>query len=126
MFAFSCVAVAASGSVTLAQFGGVFAAIVGPLVIVAWWRPESGVFAIAVPFTALALLALLVNARFYSELGVLPALLILLSPVVGWTLVRFGPENGILASGAGRTIAMLLPAAGAVVYAILTSAPSGY
>lgn len=122
----SSVAVAATGSASLALMAGIFAAVLGPLVIISWWRPDSGVFAIAVPFTALALLGVLVNARFYSDLGVLPALLILLSPVVGWALVRFGPENGVLASGPGRTMAMLIPAAGAVAYAILTSVPSGY
>ncbi len=122
----SSVAVAATGSASLALMAGIFTAVVAPLLVISWWRPDSGVFAIAVPFTALALLAVLVNARFYSDLGVLPALLILLSPVTGWALVRFGPERGILASDPGRTLAMLIPAAGAVVYAILTSAPSGY
>ena len=122
----SSVAVAATGSASLALMAGIFTAVVAPLLVISWWRPDSGVFAIAVPFTALALLAVLVNARFYSDLGVLPALLILLSPVTGWALVRFGPERGILASDPGRTFAMLIPAAGAVVYAILTSAPSGY
>ena len=120
------VAVAATGSVSLGQLAGIFTAVLAPLLIVSWWRPGSGVFAIAVPFTVLALLGVLVNARFYSDLGVVPALLILLSPVTGWALVRFGPERGILGSDPGRTIAMLVPAAGAVVYAILTSAPSGY
>jgi hypothetical protein len=122
----SSVAVAMTGSVSLAIMAGIFAAVLAPLVAIAWWRPESGVLAIAVPFTALALLGVLVNARFYSDLGVIPALLILFSPVVGWALVRFGPARGLLAGDAGRTIAMLIPAAGAVVYAILTSAPSGY
>ena len=122
----SSVAVAATGSASLALMAGIFTAVVAPLLVISWWRPDSGVFAIAVPFTALALLAVLVNARFYSDLGVLPALLILLSPVTGWALVRFGPERGILASDPWRTCAMLIPAAGAVVYAILTSAPSGY
>ena len=122
----SSVAVAATGSASLALMAGIFTAVVAPLLVISWWRPDSGVFAIAVPFTALALLAVLVNARFYSDLGVLAALLILLSPVTGWALVRFGPERGILASDPWRTCAMLIPAAGAVVYAILTSAPSGY
>lgn len=122
----SSVTVAATGSASLALMTGIFAAVIGPLLIIAWWRPESGVFAIAVPFTVLALLGVLINARFYSDLGIIPAWLLLLSPVVGWGLVRFGPERGIMAGDAGRTIAMLVPAAGAVVYAVLTSAPSGY
>ncbi len=68
IFSCSCVAVAASGSVSLAQFGGIFTAVICPLVLIAWWRPNSAVLALAVPFSALALLGLLINARFYAEL----------------------------------------------------------
>lgn len=124
--AFTAVALAASGSVALAQFTGIFAAVIGPLFLLAWWRPAAAVFAIAVPLTALALLAVLVNGRFYSDLGIMSSLLILLSPVVGWALVRFGPDEGLLASGPGRMMAMVIPAAAAAIYAVLTSSPSGY
>jgi hypothetical protein len=126
IFAFSCIAVAASGSLALAQFGGIFAAVLSPLILIAWWRPASAVFSISVPLAALALLAVLINARFYADLGIIPAVLILLSPVAGWALVRFGPEEGFLANGFARFLVMSAPAAGAALYAILTSSPSGY
>ncbi len=126
IFACSCVAVAASGSVSLAQFGGIFTAVIFPLVLVAWWRPTSAVLALAVPFSALALLAVLINARFYAELGLIATVLILLSPIAGWALARFGPDEGFLAQGFVRFLVMSAPAAGAAVYAILTSSPSGY
>ncbi len=126
IFTCSCVAVAASGSVSLAQFGGIFTAVIFPLVFIAWWRPNSAVLALAVPFSALALLAILLNARFYAELGWIPAALIFLSPVAGWALVRFGPDDGFLTKGFVRFLVMSIPAAGAAIYAIVTSSPSGY
>lgn len=126
IFTCSCVAVAASGSVSLAQFGGIFTAVICPLVLIAWWRPNSAVLALAVPFSALALLGLLINARFYADLGIIAALLILLSPIAGWVLARFGPDEGFLAQGFVRFLFMSAPAAGAAAYAILTSSPSGY
>ena len=126
IFAYACVAVAASGSVSLAQFGGIFAAVLAPMILIAWRYPNSGAFAVAVPLSALALLAILINARFYSDLGIIPAVLVLLSPVAGWVIARFGPEEGLLASGFVRFIVMSAPAAGAAIAAILTSSPSGY
>ncbi len=126
IFTCSCVAVAASGSVSLAQFGGIFTAVIFPLVFIAWWRPNSAVLALAVPFSALALLAVLLNARFYAELSLIAAVLILLSPIAGWALARFGPDEGFLAKGFVRFLVMSIPAAGAAIYAIVTSSPSGY
>jgi hypothetical protein len=126
IFVCSSIAVAASGSVSLAQFGGIFAAVLFPLIVIAWRKPNSAVMAIAVPFSALALLALLINARFYAELGIISAGLIVLSPVAGWGLTRFGPDEGFFAHGFVRFLIMIAPAAGAAIFAILTSAPSGY
>jgi hypothetical protein len=126
IFVCSSVAVAASGSVSLAQFGGIFAAVLAPLVWIAWRRPNSAVFAMAVPFSALALLAVLINARFYAELGIVSAGLILLSPIAGWALARFGPDEGFLTHGYVRFLVMTAPAAGGAIFAILTSSPSGY
>jgi hypothetical protein len=126
VFTCSCMAVAASGSVSLAQFGGIFTAVIFPLIFIAWWRPNSPVLALAVPFSALALFAILLNARFYAELGWIAAALILLSPVAGWVLVRFGPDEGFFTKGFVRFLVMSVPAAGAALYAILTSSPSGY
>jgi hypothetical protein len=69
---------------------------------------------------------LLICARYYADLAIVPAILILLSPAVGWALVRFGTDEGFFSKAFVRFIAMLIPAAAAAVYAILTSAPSGY
>lgn len=113
----TAVAVVASGSASLAQTTGLFAAATGPLLLIAWWRPEAGVFGLAPSLTALAMLGVLINARFYSELGVLATLLILASPVLTWALVRFGPgESG----GAAwlKCLAGLAPAAVAAGLAV--------
>ena len=126
VFACTCVAVAASGSISLAQFGGIFTAVLAPLVAIAWTKPNSAVLGMAIPFSALTLLALLTNAHFYAELGWIAALLIFLSPVVGWTLVRFGPDEGLMARGYMRLILIAVPAASAVVYTILISVRSDY
>lgn len=115
---------ATSGAASLAQTTGIFAAVLGPLLLIAWWRPGAGIFGVAPSFTALALLGLLVNGRFYSDLGVVAALLIIASPVVTWALVRFGPGEGVGAGWVKGAIG-LLPAAAATAMAIRSLAQAG-
>ncbi len=124
LLSLAAVAVASSGSATLGLTCGIFAAVVGPLVLVSWWRPNAGVYGIVAPLASLALLSVLINARFYSELGLGPALLLVATPLLAWFLVRFGPRDGFLASDWVRLPLSLIPAAVAAVQTALAAAKS--
>lgn len=117
LLSLTAVAAAATGAASLGQNAGIFAAVLGPLVLIGWWRAGSGVFGIAPGFTALALLGVLINAHFYSYLPLLGALLLLASPVVTWVLVRFTPGEGI-AAGWVKILIGLAPALAAAGLAV--------
>ncbi|MBS0656896.1 MAG: hypothetical protein JSR82_01455 [Verrucomicrobia bacterium] len=108
---------AATGGASLGQHAGIYAAVLGPLVLVGWWRPNAGVFGIAPPLTALALLGVLINAHFYSYLPLLGALLLVGSPVLTWALIRFTPGEGV-AAGWVKALIGLLPALLAIGLAV--------
>lgn len=78
------VAYTMSGSALLGQLTGALAAVFGAAIVLAWWAPGLSLAAGALTVFAPVYVGLLIQAHFYSELPLLSAVLLYLTPFCLW------------------------------------------
>ncbi len=114
LYTLAAITIVSSGSAALAQTLGIFTAIIGPFVLLAWWKPESPAFGAVPALATLALLSILVQARFYSDLTVVSTLLLLAAIFLAWLFTRLLPIRNEWV----RFALALVPAAVAAGFAV--------
>lgn len=118
---------ALSGSVKLGQLGGVLAAVLGATVVLSWWRPRFSLAGGGATLAAFALVALILDAHFFSYTTRADALLCALSLATPLAIRLPGLRRS---SGARRTALVLLlaalPLAVALTRAALAFEPDPY
>ncbi len=82
--AVSSVAYTLSGSALLGQLTGALAAVFGAAILLAWWAPGLSLAAGTLTVFAPVYVGLLIQAHFYSELPLISAVLLYLTPFLLW------------------------------------------
>jgi hypothetical protein len=109
-----------TGSARIAQVTGLVCAALGAAWVVAWIRPGLAFGSAQTTYVVALLCALGLNARFYSELPTVDALLLLAAPFSAWAgeLPALRERKPAL-RGAARVVAAAVPVAIAVTRAVL-------